>query len=593
MQSRNDDSYIPPVPINPTEAKKKLEEKMNAIKINEVERLTENRATSMGIPYIALGTFPISEEALTLIPEEEALAKKTICFFRNIEQFRLGSIDPLSKETQELLQQLTQDHHAHGEVYLISQMSLAKALDLYKRLPKIREVSRGVEITADDLKKFKISLTSLDELNTLLKKVSLTDLVTLLISAAIQVKSSDIHIEAEADDVKIRFRIDGILHTVASLPKTDWQKIISRIKLLSKLKINISDQPQDGRFTIFLADETIDVRVSTIPDAYGESVVMRLLMSSATGLQFEDLGLRGRSFEDLKREVERPNGMIITTGPTGSGKTTTLYAVLNKLNDEETKIITLEDPIEYKLKGVIQSQITNTAGAGTSSATTSASSVAGENTGEAQVGKSSYTFASGLRSILRQDPDVVMVGEIRDLETADTAINAALTGHLVLSTIHTNSAAGAIPRFLAMGVKPFLLAPALNAVIGQRLVRRICEKCKEPMTLDPDLLARVKDYLEKIPEASGQKIADLSNIKFYHGKGCEACQNLGYKGRIGIYEIMPMSPEIEKVILSNQVSEYVIEDIAVKNGMVTMVQDGLLKALDGITTVEEVMRHAK
>jgi type II secretory ATPase GspE/PulE/Tfp pilus assembly ATPase PilB-like protein len=257
--------------------------------------------------------------------------------------------------------------------------------------------------------------------------------------------------------------------------------------------------------------------------------------------------------------------MIITTGPTGSGKTTTLYAVLNKLNSPETKIITLEDPIEYRLPGIAQSQIDYSR---------------------------DYTFAKGLRSILRQDPDVVMVGEIRDLETAEIAIQAALTGHLVLSTIHTNSAAGAIPRFLAMGAKTFLLAPALNTVIGQRLVRRICAFCKEEDKLDEGMLLRVKEILSQISPQSGYKV-DLNNLHFSHGRGCDKCYGLGYKGRVGIYEIMTMNKDLEKAILAGEISEYTMQEIAVKYGMVSMVQDGLLKALDGITTVEEVFSVAE
>jgi type II secretory ATPase GspE/PulE/Tfp pilus assembly ATPase PilB-like protein len=259
--------------------------------------------------------------------------------------------------------------------------------------------------------------------------------------------------------------------------------------------------------------------------------------------------------------------MIVTTGPTGSGKTTTLYSILNKLNEPGVKIITLEDPVEYKLAGINQSQIDYSR---------------------------DYTFAKGLRSILRQDPDIVMVGEIRDLETADIAIQAALTGHLVISTIHTNSASGAIPRFMSMGVKPFLLAPALNAVIGQRLVRRICEECKVEDNLDAETLERVKKILDELPPAVKEKYQkDLANLKFKKGTGCEACNNIGYKGRLGIYEVMAMSAEIEKIILSEQVSEYQMQDIAVKAGMVTMVQDGLLKALSGVTSVSEVFSAAE
>ncbi|MFH1661980.1 MAG: GspE/PulE family protein, partial [Candidatus Falkowbacteria bacterium] len=335
------------------------------------------------------------------------------------------------------------------------------------------------------------------------------------------------------------------------------------LKMLSGVKINITNKPQDGRISIFLKEERIDIRASFLPTAHGESVVMRLLKSSSVGLAFEDLGIRGESFERLKKEVDRPNGMIITTGPTGSGKTTTLYAILKKLNSPETKIITIEDPIEYQLSGVNQSQVSK-----------------------------NYTFAQGLRSIVRQDPDVVMVGEIRDLETAEIAIQAALTGHLVLSTIHTNDAAGTVPRFLSMGAKPFLLAPALNAMIGQRLVRRICEKCKKEVKIEDEKIERIKGIINSMPEEYKNKI-DINNLKFYKGEGCEACQSIGYKGRVGIYEIMTMNKEIEQSILSGKVSEYDMREISAKTGMVTMVQDGILKAIDGITTVEEIFRVAE
>jgi type II secretory ATPase GspE/PulE/Tfp pilus assembly ATPase PilB-like protein len=327
--------------------------------------------------------------------------------------------------------------------------------------------------------------------------------------------------------------------------------------------------PQDGRITVYLAEEKIDIRVSFLPTSFGESVVMRLLRPKTIALEFDNLGVRGKALKELTREVDRPNGMIITTGPTGSGKTTTLYSILKKLNTPDVKIITLEDPVEYKLTGINQSQIEHDKG---------------------------YDFAKGLRAILRQDPDVVMVGEIRDLETADIAIQAALTGHLVVSTIHTNSAAGAIPRFISMGVKPFLLAPALNAVIGQRLVRRLCPDCKQPVELDPAVLAEVTQELSTIPESSGEKV-DVKGIKFFApptGQNtCKTCTGLGYKGRIGIYEIFPMTKEVEQLILSGNVSEYAIQELVVKQGMITMAQDGLLKAADGLTSVDEVLRAAE
>ncbi|KKU13209.1 MAG: type II secretion system protein E [Parcubacteria group bacterium GW2011_GWC2_45_7] len=538
---------------------------MHELALQEKEKETERKAAFFGLPCINLRGFPISPEALQLVSEEQAKKLQAVCFFYSGSEFRLGTVDPALPEIKELVFQISERIAGQGAIYVISEESFRRAFALYEKLPKFRPTIKGVVITEEDLEKFSSELRSFQELQERLKGVSVTDVVTLLVAAALQSKSSDIHIEAEEVEIVVRFRIDGVLQIVSKLPKTDWAKVASRIKLLAGLKINIIDRPQDGRFTIFAAGEKTDVRVSTVPTAYGESIVMRLLRSTAVGLQFEDLGLRGRAYEQLKREVERPNGMIVTTGPTGSGKTTTLYAILNKLNDPETKIITLEDPIEYKLAGIAQSQI------------------------EAS---KDYTFAAGLRSILRQDPDVIMVGEIRDLETADITIQAALTGHLVLSTIHTNSAAGAIPRFLALGAKPFLLAPSLNAVIGQRLVRKIHEDCKEEIQLDEDTLKRVKEVLGAMPKDAEYKI-DLGDMKFYRGRGCPKCFDLGYKGRMGIYEIMTMNKELEGVILSGKVSEYVMQEIAVKNGMITMAQDGLLKALDGITTVEEIFSVAE
>jgi type II secretory ATPase GspE/PulE/Tfp pilus assembly ATPase PilB-like protein len=451
---------------------------------------------------------------------------------------------------------------AEIQVYLISIHSLERVLALYANLPTVKPITKDIVITDEELKKFGVGMENLQNLQEKFRQVSITDTVTLIVASALEVNSSDIHVEAEENGIAVRYRIDGILHDVAEFPKEKWKQFISRIKLLAALKINITDRPQDGRVTLQLSSGTLDVRVSTIPTTYGESVVMRILHSGNKGVTFDDLGLRGAAYEVLKREIYRPNGMIITTGPTGSGKTTTMYAILRTLNKSGVKIITLEDPVEIKMDGINQSQVD-----------------AGRN----------YTFARGLKSILRQDPDICMVGEIRDLETAETAIQMALTGHLMLSTIHTNSASGAVPRFLSMGVKPFLLAPSLNSIIGQRLVRRICETCKEEIILDAETYQRVITALDSLPEIEKKNI-DFEHLKFYHGKGCTVCSGIGYKGRIGIYEIFTMNKEIEQMILSEKVSEYVIQEIATKNGMVTMAQDGLLKALEGITTVEEVFR---
>ncbi|MEK7211302.1 MAG: GspE/PulE family protein [Patescibacteria group bacterium] len=543
----------------------RFEEKMVDIRVKELERETEAVAAAAGFPYINLKGFPIGPDTIATIPKPQAEKLKAVCFLIHGQEIRVGAVNPARPEAQEMAFELGERLHGHAVVYMISEQSFKYAFKMYEAVPEILPAVKGVEISAADLTKFEAAAGNLKDLTAALTKLSTTDIITFLIASGLKARASDIHIEGEEKEIKVRLRLDGVLNDVAEINKAEWVKIISRLKLIAGLKINISDQPQDGRFTIFLTDDKVDVRVSTIPTAFGESVVMRLLRSSSTGLKFEDLGIRGRAHDQLKAQIERPNGMIVTTGPTGSGKTTTLYAVLTTLNSPETKIITLEDPVEYKLPGINQSQIDYS---------------------------KDYTFAKGLRSILRQDPDVVMVGEIRDLDTAEVAIQAALTGHLVISTIHTNSAAGAIPRFLSMGVKPFLLAPALNAVIGQRLVRKICANCKEEEQLPVEMLERAKKILGEIPSAADVKI-DLKNLKFFHGKGCDACGGLGFKGRIGIYEAMIMNQEIEKIILSGQTSEYQMQEIAVKNGMITMAQDGLLKAADGITTAEEVFRVAE
>lgn len=541
----------------------KFQTKQNEIKIKERERLARQQADASGLPYIDLVGFPISPDALTLIDEEEARGLSAVCFFYDGKNLRLGASDPADGRVLEKIKELSARYHVEPAVYLISEHSLEHALGFYKAIPKTREFVRGIRIGEEELDKYSEQFSTFRKLQSQVDNAPITEIVSVIMAAAIKSGASDIHIEGEEDNIKVRFRVDGILLDVINLDKDLWKKIISRMKILSGVKINVTDKPQDGRISIYTKNDRVDIRASFLPTNYGESVVMRLLRSSSVGLGFDELGIRDRSFQQLKREVERPNGMIITTGPTGSGKTTTLYAILKKLNDSETKIITIEDPIEYQLKGVNQSQTSE-----------------------------KYTFAHGLRSIVRQDPDVVMVGEIRDLETAEIAIQAALTGHLVLSTIHTNDAAGSVPRFLSMGTKPFLLAPALNAVIGQRLVRRICPHCKTEDELDAENLTRVKDLLAKLPEDE-KKAIDSDNLKFYKGTGCEQCQGLGFKGRIGIYEILTMNAELEKLILSGNASEYDMRDNAVKNGMVTMAQDGLLKALEGITSVEEVFRVAE
>jgi len=544
-----------------------LQHKMQQIETSEVEILAQKEAMAKGLPYINLKGFPVAPEALSMITQEEAAELKAIVFLKLSEEIHIATNLP-GEKINALATRLAKAEVADVQLYYCSEGSVEFGLSLYEALPKPIEVVYGVKIDSDALKKFEKEIANFTDLQERVQSTSISDLVTMVLGAGLKSGASDIHIEAEEEGVKVRLRIDGILHDAATIPKTQWKPIISRIKLLAGMKINIDTVPQDGRITIYLTNEKIEVRVSTLPTAYGESVVMRLLRPKSIALEFEQLGMHGLACERLKAEIERPNGMIVTTGPTGSGKTTTLYAILKRLNSPEVKIITLEDPVEYKLSGINQSQIDHS---------------------------KDYTFAKGLRSILRQDPDIVMVGEIRDTETAEIATQAALTGHLVISTIHTNNAAGAIPRFLSMGVKPFFLAPALNCVIGQRLVRRLCPDCKQPMTLDEALMEQVKHELSDLPKAANIT-PDLNKLVFYGAsdktKDCKTCNGLGYKGRVGIYEIFTMNKEIEHMILAQSVSEYDMLDVAKKYGMITMTQDGLLKGLDGLTSVEEVLRVA-
>lgn len=567
IQIDPENKHKPHINIAPSEIQEGLKDKMRQIDLQKKESLTEETGAQLGFSYINLKGFPIGPEVISLIPEETSKKLQIICFFHLETHTRIAAVNPVHPEIKNVVRDIQKKFPGTDiQIYITSEHSFKNAFKLYSTVAQYTKTQKDLEITKENVDAIRAEVKNFKILNDKLNdaSINLSQKFLIILSSALNAGSSDIHIEAEEKKVNIRFRIDGVLTVVATLPKEIWPTLISRIKGVSGLKLNINSIPQDGRITVDLSDSKLEIRVSTLPSAYGESVVMRLLNSKATSLQFEDLGIRGRAYDDLKRETERPNGMIITTGPTGSGKTTTLYAILNKLNKPEVKIITLEDPVEYKLSGITQSQIDHS---------------------------KKYTFDKGLRAILRQDPDIVMVGEIRDLETAEIAIQAALTGHLVVSTIHTNDASGAIPRFMSMGVKPFLLAPAINAVIGQRLVRRICKDCKEEITLPPETLAKVKDVLSKIPEASHTKV-DLENLKFYKGKGCDNCTH-GYKGRIGIYEIFAMDEKIEEVVLSGKVSEYKMKELAHDAGMIEMVQDGLLKALDGLTTVDEIFRVAQ
>ncbi len=539
----------------------KFAKKQTEIKLKEIEKQTEKRAAAIGLPYVNLFGFPISPEALVLIPEEQSRLLNAVCFFYDGKNVRVACTEP-SAEIADEIQRLNEQYFTDAKLYLVSQNSLDQAFEAYKAVPKIKKYDSGVEITEENLEKFKQAIASYKNLNDKINEVNVSDIVTLILAAAIKTGSSDIHIEAEENGVAIRFRIDGVLQEAATVDRDKWKKIVTRMKILAKVKINITSKPQDGRYTIYLKEGKIDVRSSFLPTAYGESVVMRLLNSKAVSLEFEGLGIRPEILETLRREIQKPNGLILTTGPTGSGKTTTLYAVLNKLNQPGTKIVTLEDPIEYQLAGINQSQVET---------------------------KKGYTFSDGLRSILRQDPNVIMVGEIRDLETAEISVQASLTGHLVLSTLHTNDAAGVIPRLIDIGVKPYFLVPSINAVIGQRLVRKLCPHCRQEQTLTAEEEERVQRILAVISPKANIDIPSKLPTIHKAGTGCEHCNYIGYKGRIGIYEIFTMDDNLKQLTIDKAPSFKILQQ-AIENGMITMLQDGVLKCLDGTTSLDEVYR---
>ena len=551
--------------LNPTDDEEsvtgRFAKKQGEIKLKEEEKQTEKKATQVKMDYINLFGFPISPEALVLISEEEAREIKTVCFFYDGKNIRIGCTE-YNAQVEEEISRLKEIYFANVKPYLISDSSLNYAFDLYKTVPKTKKYESGVEISEANLEKFKEDIKSYQSLNDKINDVNITDVVTLMLATAIKVGASDIHIEAEENGVVIRLRIDGVLQDAATISREKWHRITTRLKILAKVKINIENKPQDGRYTIHLKDKNIDVRCSFLPTAFGESVVMRLLNSSVATLEFEGLGIRPEIMAQLKREISKPNGLILTTGPTGSGKTTTLYSIINKLNKPGTKIITLEDPIEYQMPGINQSQVD---------------------------GKHGYSFSDGLRSILRQDPNIVMVGEIRDLETAEIAVQASLTGHLVLSTLHTNDAAGVIPRLIDIGVKPYFLSPSINAVIGQRLVRKLCPYCQEVHEPNIEEREQLNKILSVISPKANLNIPAALPVLYKAGAGCEKCSFIGYKGRIGIYEIFTMDDKIKQLTAENAPSFKILQQ-AIEDGMITMLQDGVLKVLDGMTSLEEIYR---
>jgi type IV pilus assembly protein PilB len=535
--------------------------------ISEVE-LQKLYAYILGIPFVNLEKESIPTEILQVIPEPIAKKYNIVAFEKSGKDLKVAMLNPDDLQTIDFIKKKT---GLKIVPCLTSEESIREILKHYEKSLKAefgdiidrssQEVAEGE--SEEDLEKVAQGLPIIRIVDTLLKH-------------AILQSASDIHIEPGEHEVLVRYRIDGILHNAMTLPRQVLQGIVARIKVLSNLKLDEHRLPQDGRFKIEKDDWKISFRISVLPVFDGEKIVMRLLDESSKGLTLEKMGLGGRSLEIVHREIRKPNGMILVTGPTGSGKTTTLYTVMDILNQPEVNISTVEDPVEYRMPRINQTQVNPKVG---------------------------MTFAAGLRSLLRQDPDIIMVGEIRDKETLEIAINAAMTGHLVLSTLHTNSAAGALPRMLDMGAEPFLVASTTNVIVAQRLVRRLCPDCRTTYKLtekevkslaDNFNIEEILEYLKNSDELKG-KIKPKDNwgdLTFYRPKGCEKCRNEGYHGRIGIYESLEVTEEIQKLITSLATSE-TIEKKAKENGMATMLEDGFAKAAQGITSIEEILRVSK
>lgn len=538
-----------------------LEKKLESIQVETRDSAAVERAKVLGIPFSDLKTVPIDPETLSLIPEADARAAEMASIYKTGNNVVVAALDPENPATKKLLDGL-QERGFTLKIIVTSPTGLRHAWERYSSIKKLEMFEIGaIELDEAELSKLQSEINSLADLKNKVTQISITKLLEILVAGALKTQASDIHFEPEASGTRLRYRLDGLLQDVTVLDKDYYSKALNRIKILSKLKLNIHSAPQDGRFTIRQGNVDIEVRVSILPSEFGETIVMRLLDPRTIRNTLESLGMRDDILVMVKEQLKRSNGAILTTGPTGSGKTTTLYAFVNFLNAPDSKVITIEDPIEYHIEGISQTQVDATKG---------------------------YTFANGLRAIVRQDPDIILVGEIRDIETADIALHASLTGHLVFSTIHTNDAAGTIPRLLDLGIKPQTIAPAINMAMGQRLLRRLCENCKIEDTPTPGHLAKIKEQLEPIKKRFSLPELDGSLKVFYPGT-CADCNGLGYKGRVGVYEVFVISKAMEKLILSTPAMSD-IKELAVQEGMVTMMQDGFLKLVQGTTSLEEIER---
>ncbi|MFC1656702.1 type II/IV secretion system protein [Patescibacteria group bacterium] len=601
MQKRNliSEEKIQTILENSKSSGKSIELIIRELNIIQPDEFVRIQASYLDLPYVFLRVLDIPEKVLFKLPHDIAKKYRMIIFDVIAGKIlKIASSQPENPQVKEVLDFIKKKNDVEIDLFVTTEADIDYSLARYQDYlnqkktkqaiakPKKPEGEAGDEQESDiqithtfeteaEAEKSKENdeiggidlnllvrqdITSVDQLKKIVQTKSVPKIVAGIINYSLNLKSSDIHIEPLEKKTQVRFRIDGVLHDIVETPSDLHAAIISRIKISAKLRLDEQRIPQDGRFDVKLKNKEVDLRVSTLPTVHGEKAVMRLLDKSQSIFSLPKLGVEGKALKVLSENIKKPYGMILSTGPTGSGKSTSLYAILQTINSSEINIITLEDPVEYDIEGVNQCQA------------------------KPQIG---FSFAEGLRSVLRQDPDVILVGEIRDKETAGMAIHSALTGHLVLSTLHTNDAAGAAPRLIDMGIEPFLIISSTNIFIAQRLVRKICDSCKQEVTPPEGVLADIEKELSSISQKS--EVTIQKPYKFYRGKGCSNCSNTGYTGRIGIFEVLPLSENIGRLIAKRAPGSE-IKKQAIEEGMLTMIQDGLIKSLKGLTTIDEVLR---
>ena len=554
------------IQFNEEKQKAKLEE----LREQEEEGLAQMLSKKYGLPYIDLSTSPINIDAIRVVKESEASDGKIAPFNIINKKVSIALISPNNDKTIALIEEL-KDKGYIPSLFMASKQSLEKVWDRYKDLSYSMETKGGAldianEEIQDLIKKVQSSADIKKSIETVLnqkKSYRISRILEIMLAGAISIKASDIHIEPEEKMARLRYRLDGVLNDILELDHTTYALLLSRIKLISNLKLNVKEKAQDGRFSIKISEIEIEIRTSLLPGGYGESVVLRILNPDEISVPLEELGINKKLLDIINHELKKPNGMILNTGPTGSGKTTTLYAFLKKIYTPGIKIITIENPIEYHLKGIVQTQTEE---------------------------KKGYTFAEGLRSSLRQDPDVIMIGEIRDNETAEIAVNAALTGHLVFSTLHTNNAAGTFPRLIDLGINSKVISSAINIAMAQRLLRKLCNKCKKKAILNEKQNQIIKKITSSITDKS--YLEGLTTENIFEPVGCIECNFTGFKGRTGIYEAILTDENIEGVVNRNP-SEREINKASESQNLLNMKQDGIIKVLDGVTSIAEVLRVAE